>query len=83
MRPVGEVAQALAEMAARACVGQQAARTAVPKLKSRGHLRIVYLRPVDYRNRPVAEYAPAVKDAGECAGWMALGRCLSDWSIPA
>lgn len=96
MRPTGEVAVALlqaardlysgqhgptlAEMAAHACVGRDAARLHVPKLKARGHLQIVGTRRVDYRNRPVAEYAPAgVTAAVQGAGWVDLGQCMADW----
>ena len=53
----------LAELAAGACVGQQAARHTVSNLKRHGHLKIVGLRRVSYRNRPVAEYALAAADA--------------------
>jgi hypothetical protein len=73
----------LAEMAAGACVGQTAARQTVANLKRHGHLRIVGLRRVSYRNRPVAEYAPATRQAeGVCpapAG-VDLGRCLMAWT---
>ena len=98
-RPLSEVARALlttanrlsaagrgvtlAEMAAGACVGQQAARNLVPKLKRRGHLQIVGLRRVDYRNRPVAEYAPAVVEAegvSPAPAGVDLGRCLHAWA---
>jgi hypothetical protein len=71
----------LAELAERACVGRDAARTHLPKLKSRGHMQIIGSRRVDYRNRPVAEYAPVDPDApviGE--GWVNLGNCLSGWA---
>lgn len=97
-RPLSEVARALlstanrlsatgravtlAEMAAGACVGQQAARDTVANLKRHGHLKIVGLRRVAYRNRPVAEYAPAMVEAeGVSAPAGAdLGRCLSAWA---
>lgn len=70
----------LAELAARACVGRDAAHTHVPKLKSRGHLQIVGERRVDYRNRPVAEYAPVDVDAPLVEqGWVDLGKCMADW----
>jgi hypothetical protein len=71
----------LAEMAAGACVGHAAARSTVTNLTRRGQLRIVGVRRVDYRNRPVAEYAPAAVAAVEPAapGWVDLGRCLSAW----
>jgi hypothetical protein len=100
MRPVSDVAKALlraacelsaagrgvtlAEMAAGACVGQQAARDTVPKLKRRGQLKIVGQRRVDYRNRPVAEYAPVQAEAaGEPRprdGIADLAHCLQAWA---
>ena len=71
----------LIELAERACVGQQTARHLIPKLKSRGQLAIVGVRKVSYRNRPVAEYAPAdeVEPPSE-NGWMNLGHCLANWT---
>ena len=98
MRPLSDVAKALlstacklsaagravtlAEMAAGACVGQKAATYTVKNLRRSGHLRIVGLRRVDYRNRPVAEYAPAAVRAVEPAApaWVDLDRCLSTWA---
>ena len=98
MRPLSEVAQALlstanrlsaagravtlADLAAGACVGQQAARTTVSNLKRHGHLKIVGLRRVSYRNRPVAEYALAVVEAERvsASAGVDLGRCLSAWA---
>ena len=75
----------LLEMAHRAQVGYKVARALVPKLKARGQLLVVGERRVDYRNRPVAEYAPAQFDDGaaECRhghGWVDLGRCISGWA---
>lgn len=96
MRPLGEISRALlgaveqlstpeqgptlAELAAHAQVGLQAARATVPKLKRSGSLRIVRTRRVDYRNRPVAEYevvppAPQVPDDADDG----LARVLSAW----
>jgi len=48
----------LRELAARACVGQDAARRTVDNMKRAGWLIKIRERRVDYRNRPVAEYAP-------------------------
>ena len=96
MRPGGEIGRAiiaaahefaasgrgatLAELAERACIGRQTARDHIPKLKSRGHLQIVGERRVDYRNRPVAEYAPVDADAPVMGcGWVDLGQCMADW----
>jgi hypothetical protein len=74
MRPTGEVTQALLhaagalaspghggtlrEITALACVGRVVAGYSVPKLAARGHLEVVAERRVEYRNRPVFEYAP-------------------------
>jgi len=97
-RPLSEVARALlstanrlsaagravtlAEMAAGACVGQQAARKSVSNLKRYGHLKIVGQRRVDYRNRPVAEYAPviAAMTLALAPPGVDLERCLSAWA---
>lgn len=100
MRPAGEIRQALlqaahdlaysgrgatlAELADKACVGRDAARMHVPKLKSRGHLQIVRERRVDYRNRPVAEYAPpkviSLEDVQAMTGAVVLGNCMQSWA---
>lgn len=106
MRPMNEVARAilhtantlsaagrgvtLAELAAGANVGQQAARHTVSNLRRAGALEIIGERRVDYRNRPVAEYAPAlpvqaeaVPDASPEAApdkpGQALGACMLIW----
>lgn len=68
----------LAELAAHSQVGKASARVLVPKLKRRGQLRIVGLRRVTYRNRPVAEYAPAL-EVPRMPGWVALDACLAGW----
>lgn len=47
------------EIAARACVGVQAARNTLPNLVRAGVLHGVHDRRVGYRNRPVKEYRPA------------------------
>ncbi|MEC5213302.1 hypothetical protein RCH06_001848 [Polaromonas sp. CG_9.5] len=70
----------LAELAAHAQVGKASARVLVPKLKRRGQLRIVGLRRVTYRNRPVAEYAPALTEATQLPGWVEVGACLAGWA---
>ena len=72
----------LAELCARAQVGRDCARNLVPKMKSAGALRIVGERRVDYRNRPVAEYAPADSETPSNQiqqGWVDLGRSMADW----
>lgn len=70
----------LAEIAAKACVGRDAARQAVPNLKRHGHLTIVGQRRVDYRNRPVALYAPVDPRAPLIQpGSVLLGQCMQAW----
>jgi hypothetical protein len=70
----------LAELAAHAQVGLQAARDTVPKMKKHGVLRIVRTRRVGYRNRPVAEYevVPPAAKTDEAAD-DGLARVLSAW----
>ena len=99
MRPLSDVAKALlstanrlsaagravtlAEMAAGACVGQTAATYTVKNLRRSGHLKIVGLRRVSYRNRPVAEYALATVEAkgvSPAPAGVDLGRCLHAWA---
>jgi len=99
MRPAGEITQALlraakelarsergatlTELAQHACVAKDVARDRVKKLKTRGHLQQVGERRVGYRNRPVAEYAPAdvcVNDEQVMTGSAALGNCLQAWT---
>ena len=72
-----ERAPTLAELAAHAQVGLQAARDTVPKMK---RLRIARTRRVDYRNRPVAEYEPVPLEAQAVeADDDGLARVLSAW----
>lgn len=70
----------LAELASHSQVGKASARVLVSNFKRRGQLRIVGLRRVSYRNRPVAEYAPALAEAPRLPGWIALSACLTVWS---
>ena len=70
----------LAELAARSCVGRDAARRYVSNLRRSGALQIVGTRRVDYRNRPVAEYAPSdVATPPAEQGWVGLGRGVASW----
>lgn len=94
MRPAGEVrlallnactelatplrAPTLRELALRACVGLDAARSTVREMKRAGQIRQVRERRVHYRNRPVAEYEPAMPGAGG-AGYVDLGSVLRSW----
>lgn len=70
----------LSELAAKACVGKDAARQCVGNMKRAGELAIVHERRVDYRNRPVAEYAPAdVLQASSRDVFADLNQCMADW----
>lgn len=92
MRPAGEIrtlmlqtvreltlpdqAPTLAELSARTQVGEQTARHTLSNLTRSGQLRIVRTRRVAYRNRPVAEYAPA-EACSQGAGYVDLGQVLT------
>lgn len=99
MRPAGDVSQALIsaahalvtperaptlrELAAHAQVGLDAATVTVKNLNRSGRMQKVRERRVAYRNRPVAEYAPATTQEIEHRaghGWVDLGRCLQGWA---
>ena len=100
MRPAGEIRQALiqaahalacsgrsptlAELADKACVGRDAARMHIANIKRSGALRIVGERRVNYRNRPVAEYAPpkilSLEDVQAMTGASVLGDCMQSWT---
>jgi hypothetical protein len=70
----------LAELADRSCVGRDAARRCIDNMRRSGALQIVGTRRVDYRNRPVAEYAPVDLTAPLAGhGWVDLGQCMADW----
>lgn len=70
----------LAELAAHAQVGLQAARDTVPNMKKHGVLRIVRTRKVAYRNKPVAEYDVVQHQAQPAeAADDGLARALSAW----
>jgi hypothetical protein len=93
MRPLGEISLALlgaaqelrtpdraptlAEMAAFAQVGTDAARDTVKNLTRHSRLRIVRKRRVDYVNKPVAEYEPVTDAPTEGAGFVDLGQVLT------
>lgn len=95
MRPAGEIHQALlsaalelqtperaataAELAAHAQVGNEAAYQTIKNLTRRGHLHKVRERVVAYRNRPVAEYAPATPGS-DSAGFVDLGEAMRAWA---
>lgn len=78
----------LAEMREGANVGKVAAYRTVSNLRRLGHLQIVSERRVDYRNKPVAEYAPVNNpsatpepvDNAPDVGWLDLSNCLASWA---
>lgn len=97
MRPAGEVRQALLhacvqlaapgrgvtlrEMALQAQVGLGAARSTVSAMRRAGQIRIDGQRRVDYRNRPVAVYMPALPaQQGQGKGCMSLANVLRVWA---
>lgn len=97
MRPAGEIRQALynaakefsavggaslAELAAKACVGRDAAYDCVKNMRRSGDLRIVGERNVAYRNRKVAVYKhvePGEKKTTQ-QDWVDLNNCMSMWA---
>lgn len=95
MRPAGDVRLALLsacsqlatpergptlrEMAAVACVGVKAATHTIKHMNRAGQVRIARQRRVDYRNRPVAEYMPAIPAPSDKAGFVDLAAVLQVW----
>ena len=78
-----ERAPTLRELAAHAQVGLDAANATMKNLSRAGRMQKVRERRVAYRNRPVAEYAPAAAPELESRaghGWVDLGRCLQGWA---
>lgn len=61
-------------------VGTDTVRRYLDNIKRSGAVCIARQRRVDYRNRPVAEYAPAANDATVMQGWVDLGNCLGTWA---
>lgn len=74
-----ERAPTLRELALKACVGQDAAMHTVKNLTRCGALTIARTRRVDYRNRPVAEYAPAAPP-GQLSPMADLGNVFASWA---
>lgn len=77
----------LQEIMMRARIGRRDARVCVPHCKRSGALQIVGLRRVDYRNRPVAEYAlgsgfggMTEAEAASAADIARLTACLQGWA---
>lgn len=59
-------------------IGPDLVANTVKNLRRSQRVRIVRTRRVDYRNRPVAEYAPAVEPAApESDGLAELGSVIS------
>lgn len=95
MRPAGEIRAAIAraagelacpgrnptlqELAAAACVGYAAAMHTVKNMTRSGDLVVAGERKVDYRNKPVAEYAPATAPAAG-DGFVDLGQLVAVWN---
>lgn len=93
MRPPGEISLALLgaarelctpdqcptlhELATHAQVGKDAAEATVKNMTRHGRMRIVRTRKVAYRNKPVAEYAPADDVPADGAGFVDLGQVIS------
>lgn len=72
------------ELAERAQVAYDKARSMVRDMARYGALCVVRERRVAYRNRPVAEYAPAVRQAGgQAAGHFALQAAIGTWATAA
>lgn len=73
----------LRELMQQACISRVAAQQLIPKMKKRGDLHIVGHRRVDYRSRPVAEYAPRPllegEDNAEEDDAAKLDSCIAAW----
>ncbi len=72
----------LQELAERAQVGLKAAHCTVHNMRQRGQLQVAGTRKVDYRNKPVAEYAPAraEEDGPDDGEAVNLAELLNIWS---
>lgn len=68
----------LTELARKACVGVQAARRTVDNLRRAGKLVPVAERKVEYRNRPVAEYA-VKRNAETVDEFVDVGSVFGMW----
>jgi hypothetical protein len=87
LKAVGELATpergaSLREIAARACVGIASARHTMHYLNRSGAVVIARTRRVEYRNRPISEYAlpaPAPANNSDAQHWSALGAALTGW----
>lgn len=77
-------APTLAELAERVGqtmpIGGEVVRKTVHNMTYHGKLRIVRTRRVPYRNRPVAEYAPAdPQDGSDGSGFVDLALAMRGW----
>jgi hypothetical protein len=70
----------LQELAHHACVGIHAARVTVKDMRRRGKLEPVAERKVDYRNRPVLEYAPASAIEQEEPAFFDVATVMTCWA---
>lgn len=93
MRPVGEVRVALQaacqklaqpdqgvtmrEMAIAACVGVEAARRTIDKMRRSGQIEVVGQRMVDHCDKPVLQYAPAKRCPSD--GCIGLTQVMGTW----
>jgi hypothetical protein len=68
------------ELARHACVGYQAAMNTVKNLTRAGKLEAVAERRVEYRNRPVVEYAPAQEAADSGMPFVDLASVCTAWA---
>lgn len=70
----------LRELAHDACVGVAAARRTVDNMRRAGDLAPVGQRRVDYRNRPVVEYAPAMPAASSNEAYFDVATAITSWA---
>jgi hypothetical protein len=70
----------LQEMAHHACVGIQAARCTVSNLRRHGKIEPVFERQVEYRNRPVLEYAPTQPKEAEEDAFFDVASVFTAWA---
>src|SRR4051812_24938676 len=70
----------LQELAHSACVGLEAARNTVKNMRRAGKLEPVAERKVDYRNRPVVEYAPTAPKESEEAPFFDVASVFTAWA---
>jgi hypothetical protein len=93
MRPAGEIRQVLltavgelstpdrgptlAELASHTKVGQKAAMETMKNMRRHGAVHIPRTRRVEYRNRPVAEYALTKEPIS--VGCVDLGAAMQAW----